>query len=394
MSRDRYTIVSADGHAGADVDDYRPYLESYWLDEFDRWRGQFVNAWSDLESAGRERNWDSAVRQRDLEADGIVAEVLFPNTIPPFFPSGQLAAYPPRTTEERTRRSAGLRAHNRWLADWCAELPGRRAGLAQVFLGDVEAAVAEVEWAAGAGLKGILVPAIPPDQGIPPLWSDVYDPLWAACTHHDLAITQHGGSGLPDLSDSPAPGFLMLMEVPFFANRSLWHLILGGAFERFPELRFAMTEQRVDWVPATIAKMDVFWTRFTEQGAVGEMGADPVQLPHPPSFYFERNCWLGASFPGAREATVIEQIGPSRVMWGSDYPHLEGTTPHSREALRYAFHDWEPSVLHDVLGGTAAEVYRLDLDELAGHGIGPTVDEIAEPITDLPDSPSIAFAAV
>jgi len=391
---DRYTIVSADGHAGADLADYRPYLDAAVRDDFDRWLADFENPWGDLVDDRRQRNWDDTIRQRDLEADGCAAEVIFPNTIPPFFPTGQLAVYPPTETEDQRLRWAGLRAHNRWLADWCSALPGRRAGLAQVFLHDIDAAVAEIEWAADAGLKGVLVPAVPPDQGIEPLWSARYDPIWAACAATDLTVTQHGGSGTPDLSTSTAPKFLMLMEVPFFVNRSLWHMILGGVFVRFPTLRFVMTEQRVDWVMPVLHRMDLFWERFTRDGHVGEMPADDVLLPESPSTYFRRNCWMGSSFPGTSEAAAIAAIGPDRVMWGNDYPHAEGTFPHSTESLRHAFCDWEPAVLYDLLGGTAAQVYGFDLDALAALELGPTVAEVTEPLTEIPDSTSIAFAQV
>ena len=72
--------------------------------------------------------------------------MLFPNTVPPFFAQGNLTALEP-TAADYERRWAGLQAHNRWLADFCAAAPGRRAGLAQIFLNDVDDALAEVRWA-------------------------------------------------------------------------------------------------------------------------------------------------------------------------------------------------------------------------------------------------------
>ena len=73
-------------------------------------------------------------------------------------------------------RWAGLKAHNRWLADFCAETPGRRAGMAQIFLNDVDDAVAEIVWAREHGLfGGILLPGVPPDSGLPPLFAPDYD---------------------------------------------------------------------------------------------------------------------------------------------------------------------------------------------------------------------------
>ena len=391
INADRYTIVSADCHAGGDIDDYRPYLPSRLHEDFDDWKQAYINPFTDLQDSKRVRNWDTGVRQRDLEADGQVAEVVFPNTVPPFFPSSLLVARPPTTSAEFEARWMGLPAHNRWLVDWCGELPGRRAGLAQVFPNNIEAAVGEVEWAAENGLKGVLVPAVPPDSVVPPLWSDYYDPLWAACQDTGLSVNQHGGAGLPDIEQSPNRNFLMLMEVPFFANRSLWHLILSGVFERFGELRFVMTEQRVGWVPATLAKMDTFWRLFNGDGSVGEMPADGAQLPNPPSSYFLSNCYMGASFPGRDEAEAIKQIGVDRFMWGSDYPHREGTFPDSVASLRHVFCDWSTSDLRKLFGETAAEVYHLDHDALAAVGVGPTVAEVAEPLAELPDNPSMAF---
>ncbi|MDH3704553.1 MAG: amidohydrolase [Acidimicrobiia bacterium] len=389
-----YTIVSADGHAGADMATYRSYLPGSLHDEFDQWAAAYLNPFNDLERPGRERNWESSLRARELEADGIVAEVLFPNTVPPFFPSSNLTAYPPRTTSELEQRSEGLAAHNRWLADFCAELPGRRAGLAQLFVNDIDQAVATVEWAAGAGLPGILMPAVPPDCGLAPLWSDRYDPIWAACQHHDLTVTQHGGTGLPDITEAPCRNILMIMEVPFFSNRNLWHLILSGVFERFGDLRFVMTEQRVDWVTPTLRRMDTFWERMNA-GGVGEMVPDETMIPQRPSHYFRRNVWMGSSFPSVSEAQAIAELGSDRVMWGGDYPHIEGTFPHSREAIRQGFCDWDEAVLHRLLGATAAQLYRFDLDWLRSLDIGPSIDEIAEPLDQVPaDTTSLAFRPV
>lgn len=122
-AEDRYTVISADCHAGADLLDYKPYLERRYHDDFDAWAAGYVNPYEDLLADTADRNWNSGRRVAELEEDGIVAEVVFPNTIPPFFPSAALMA-PAPTAQEFERRWAGLRAHNRWLADFCAAAPG------------------------------------------------------------------------------------------------------------------------------------------------------------------------------------------------------------------------------------------------------------------------------
>src|SRR6476619_4399932 len=176
---DRYTIISADCHAGASHEMYREYLEKKYLDDFDAWRNKYKNPFRDLQDGGRIRNWDDDRRIGDLEQDGIVGEVVFPNTVPPFFPSFVLFARPPKP-DEYEHRLAGIRAHNRWLADWCAEYPDRRAGIGQIFLNDIDDAIDDVKWIKEHGLRGgILLPTIAPDVSwVKPLYHSDYEPLW------------------------------------------------------------------------------------------------------------------------------------------------------------------------------------------------------------------------
>ena len=92
---DRYVVISADCHAGADLRDYRPFLEAAYHDEFDRWADAYVNPFGDLVRPDANRNWDDDVRNTALEADGIAGEIVYPNTVPPFFPRGGLVALVP-----------------------------------------------------------------------------------------------------------------------------------------------------------------------------------------------------------------------------------------------------------------------------------------------------------
>ncbi|BBN49068.1 hypothetical protein JPH1_35430 [Mycobacterium avium subsp. hominissuis] len=160
---DRYTVISADCHAGADLLDYRDYLDPQYRDEFDGWAKTYVNPFGDLSEPDAERNWNSARRNCELDTEGIAGEVIYPNTVPPFFPHASLAAPPPETARELELRWAGLRAHNRWLADFCSLSIERRAGVGQILLGDLDEAVAEVAQIAKLGLRGgVLLPGIAP----------------------------------------------------------------------------------------------------------------------------------------------------------------------------------------------------------------------------------------
>jgi predicted TIM-barrel fold metal-dependent hydrolase len=392
---DRYTIISADCHAGGSHEMYREYLDPAYLDDFDAWREKYKNPFRDLQDGGRVRNWDDDRRIGDLEADGIVAEVVFPNTVPPFFPSFVLFARPPKP-EEYEHRLAGIRAHNRWMADWCARHPERRAGIGQVFLNDVDEAIKDVRWIKEHGLRGgILISAVPPDVDyVKPLYDPCYDPLWAVCEELEVPINSHGGTGLPDYGRYPASALLFISEVLFYSQRPFVQLLLSGVFERFPRLKFVMTEMGCAWLPPLLQQLDGFLTSIRDTGRIGELRFEPEhRLPLSATEYFERNCWLGVSQPGAADAAARELIGRDRFMWGSDYPHNEGTHPFTREHLRQRFHDVPADELQMVLADNAAALYGFDLDALRpmAEQVGPTVGELAEPLTELPENPNEAL---
>ena len=387
QGEERYIVVSADGHAGGNIPDYRPYLASKWHDDFDAWAAVYEMPYEDLLGDLGARNWDSDRRRRDLEADGQAAEVIFPNTVPPFVPQVSLAAQPPAITAADTeQRWAGLQAHNRWLADFCADLPGRRAGVAQITLHDIEASVAEVRWAHEAGLRGgVLLPGTPPGIGIPQMYDEYYEPLFAVCAELGVPLNHHTGSAAPPMGPTERDAVVFLLEVSWWAHRAFTHLIVSGVFERHPELQLIFTEQGTAWVPDELARLDLFFGRMrgaggSQEQAWGKAIADSMSLL--PSEYWARQCHLGASFIRPVEVGLRHQVGVDRIMWGSDYPHKEASHPFSLEAIRASF----AGVPHDevalMLGGNAAALYGFDLDALApvAARIGPRVADVDTPL--------------
>ena len=251
-TNDHYTIISADTHAGGSHAQYRDYLEAKYLDDFDAWRERYRNPYKDLAPGDnrRLRNWDDEMRNGQQDADGVVGEVIFPNTVPPFFPSFVLFA-PPPSAEDYQRRRAGIHAHNRWLEDFCGRAPERRAGIGQIFINDIDDAIKDVKWIKEHGLRGgILLPNIPPDVNwIKPLNHPDYDRLWAVCQDLEVPVNVHSGTGSPTYARVPSSALIMLTEVEHYGKRPLYFLLLSGVFDRFPRLKFVMTEGGCAWMP-------------------------------------------------------------------------------------------------------------------------------------------------
>jgi hypothetical protein len=148
------------------------------------------------------------------------------------------------------------------------------------------------------------------------------------------------------------------------------------------------------WIPPTLTHLDTFMANM-RSNKVGEMRFDGETVPpRSATEYFHQNCYVGASQPTPADiAAALGPVGVERFMWGSDYPHEEGTHPFTREALRQTMSDLEPATVQRMLAGTAVELYGFDLDKLQplADKVGPTVEEIATPLTELPSEPNQAL---
>jgi predicted TIM-barrel fold metal-dependent hydrolase len=387
-SEDRYTIISADTHAGANHETYREYLDPAFHDDFDAWRGKYKNPWKDLRDTDlRVRNWDDDRRDSDQLPDGVVGEVVFPNTVPPFYPGFVLFAGPPKP-EDYAHRRAGIQAHNRWLVDFCGRKPEQRAGIGQIFLNDIDDAIADATWIKEHGLRGgVLLPNVAPDvKWVEPLYHPDYDRLWAALQDLDMPVNLHSGTGSPDYGRFPSVPMIMISEVAFYGLRPFVHMLLSGVFERFPKLKFVITEGSAAAFPPLLEQLDSIIANV-RKGEIGELKYTAENaLPRSASEYFMQNCWVGASFPGPLDAEARAAMGPDRFMWGSDYPHDEGTAPYTTEHLRLVFHAVGEAELRRILGENAAKLYGFDMTKLAplAAKYGPRVAEIARPLDELP----------
>jgi predicted TIM-barrel fold metal-dependent hydrolase len=417
----RYVIVSADNHAGADLRDYKPYLQAKWHDEFDEWAENYSNPWDFVETrvgkAGFDLdeqqlltgaaswhsrlNWDSAQRLTDMDADGVTAEVMYPNTAPPFMAGSVLSGAGPVTRAEYDRRWAGLQAHNRWLADFCAAAPHRRAGIAQIMLEDIDNAVAEVRAIKKLGLTGgILLPMDGPRGSVVPLYADALEPLWQVCAELDVPIHKH--SSAPPEQPGVAgvgPGVVAIgmAERQFFNHRIVAQLIFAGVLERYPKLKVVMSESGAGWVPGHLRVLDSLYVNGrNEEGLLSFLAPSMAPLSLKPSEYFARNFYLGASLFTVAEAAQRHDIGIDRIMWSVDYPHSEGTFPYTRQAISLTFAEIPREEVAAMLGLTAVDVFGFDLQALQkiADRVGPTAAEVGTPPTWIPAVPRESMSPV
>lgn len=404
MSAEPLVIVSADCHIGPRlVEDLRPYCPFELRREFDayvrdggRSSGRYIEQsgaddgedapWRNRHVAGHH---DPVARRADLDAEGVAAEVMFhgsQNDQPIPFQTSMLG--PPSDPDLAV---VGIHMYNQWLADVCAQDPDRHVGLAHLPLWDIGASIAELRWAAASGLKGINFPA--PRPWLRPYNDPEWEPFWTAAEELALPLATHSGAGDGHFFNGPEYTALMTIESGgWFSRRAAHQMIFSGVFERHPALCLVLTEQPGQWWSYMELELDSVYVAHVS----GSEGLRR-QVPKAPSEYLHHNVFVGASFLSRDEArSAVEGGYADRLMWGSDYPHMEGTfqagaVSYGRLALRFTFAGLAEEAVVRMVGGTALSVYGLDGERLAAEAArirAPSFGDISVPLEEVPPGAS------
>ncbi len=429
-----YLVVSGDAHVGPQLErDLRKYCPAKYLEQFDAFTAEHnaavaagQRAWSNGSFAAKPKSsseeldtavmskearewgiaelariidnpgsWDPHVRLADMDGDGVTAEVIFAGaqnrqTLP--WAGGNDAG---STKVDQELKVVGGRIFNEWLADFCSVSPERLLGVAQIPITDIDAAIAEVYWAKEHGLRAINLPAPRPDY---PAYNEneVYDRFWSVIEEVDLPLVTHSASGeAASGSQGHGAAMLFLSEVLWLSRRGLGQLIFGAVFDRHPNLTVAFVEQRGNWVQQTLHELDSAYLGVPKNAAMPLLGA-PIDMPKKtPSEYWHSNCIIADSFMAPYEAAMRHEIGLQNLMWGTDYPHLEGTWPRTHEALRNTFAGIPEAEVRAILGDNGVRVFHVDEAKVQDvvERIGPRPKDLAVPLSaeEWPVYPGLAF---
>jgi predicted TIM-barrel fold metal-dependent hydrolase len=403
-------IVSCDTHIGPRLgEDLRPYCPSELLDDFDVYAGELQKR-REAAAAARERvsfggkqmgddwgvrlanletpgHFDMHARLRDLDGDGVAAEVMFhdsQNGEPIPFQNDTLLMRTANVAQDFDLLRAGQRMYNQWLADACSIEPERHIGLMHLPMWDVQAAIEELEWGRSVGLKGVNFPT--PKIFMQPYNDPAWDPFFSACEDLDVTLCNHGGAGA---SGGTYPGAMSIAKFEISMMTRICpmdQLVFGGTFERHPKLRLVLTESPGVWWRFVLEEMDSIY--LTDTRSYGP--SEKERVPRLPSEYARSQVFIGASFHARFEADDAIQHGyADRVIWGSDYPHFEGTyqydakgpngEPMTWAALRFHYAGLPIDDVTQFLSGNALRAYDLDgaaLTKVAARINAPTYEDL------------------
>src|ERR1700722_13414266 len=263
--------------------------------------------------------YDIHERVRDMNANGVLGSMCFPSFIQ--F-CGQLWA----RTQDKELGLAMLQAYNDWAIDeWCGAYPGRFIPLGIVPMWDVDAAVAEVRRIAKKGCRSISFLETPHVQGFPSFLSGYWDPMFAALSEENMVLSLHIGAGfgvIQRAAEAPVD-HLMVLACQISAITAQ-DLLFGPTLRRFPDLKVALSEGGIGWIPFYFDRIDRHFNNQAWLHGGGDFGGKQ------PSEVFQDHI-LACYITDPSGLLLRDRIGIDIIAWECDYPHTDTTWPESPE---------------------------------------------------------------
>ena len=293
---------------------------------------------------------DPNERIKEMQTDGVSAEVLYPTHLLPHF-----------AMHDAELQQACFRAYNDWLIEYCRVAPARLIGIAAISVYDIDRAVTELERCVKAGLKGSIIWQAPhPDL---PLRSAHYEKFWAASQELNSPVnlhilTGHGYHAKPGYYDTKGVEHYRdtvngkLKEI----TDAMFELVFYGVLDRYPGLRLISVENEAGWMPFLFQQWDYYYRRFR--------GVNPPPMRRAPGEYLHGQIFA-TFFRDEVAGKSFQWWGQDNCMWSNDYPHANSTWPNSREVIERTLGHLAPETRRKLCYGNAAKLFGIDIAGMA-----------------------------
>ncbi len=381
LPADDMILVSVDDHICEPADMFENHVPARWLEQAPRvveeaggvqqWyygnvRGrnlglnavagkprEFFNIDASRYDQMRPGCYDVHERVRDMSAGGQLAGLNFPN-FTGF--SGQVLNQGP----DRDLNLVMIQAYNDWHVDeWCGAYPERFIPCGILPLFDVELAAKELRRLAGKGCHAVTFSENPEALAMASINTRYWDPLYEAAVDCGTVLCLHVGSASrssASMTSSDAPASVAMNLSPIMSTFSMVELIWADLWERFPSLRFSLTEGDIGWIPYFLWRAEHTYRRHGgwTQAAFpkGYSGPSDVFLRH---FLC---CFISEDI-GVR---LLDKFNLDNICWESDFPHSDSNWPHAPEELSelFASNNVDPSVANKITHENAMRHYQFD----------------------------------
>jgi predicted TIM-barrel fold metal-dependent hydrolase len=288
---------------------------------------------------------DPVARLRDMDVDGVWAQLCFPS-YPRFAGTRFLHA------KDKDLALACLTAYNDFVIDeWCAANRERFIPLCLVPLWDVDLAVRELERVVARGARSVTFPENTHPLGLASINSGYWDPLFAAAAQAQVPLSVHfGTSGVmpkpnPESNDA---AYIALMGTNSMDTCADY--CFSDVFHKFPGLKIALSEGGIGWIPWLKERMDYTWER---QRAWTGINADVK-----PSELFDQHIY-GCFIDDEAGIELRHKVGLNNIMLESDYPHSDSSWPNTRKRAQEVLVNVPDDEAHRIVELNARELYNF-----------------------------------
>lgn len=298
--------------------------------------------------------YDIEARIEDMDLNGVWASLCFPSLVAGFCGAVFSGSGDPELG------LACVRAWNDWhIEEWAGVHPERIIPLQLPWLADTTVAAAEVRINAERGFKAVSFPEFPAQLGYPSIFTETWDPFFAACEETDTVVCLHTGASAWAPLPSPDPPFELLPTLfPVNALVAAAEWVWSGVALRFPQLSVAFSEGGIGWVPMLLDRLDYV---LHHSGTGSEVNHWPSDLL--PSEVLKRNFWF-CTIDDPSVVGLRERIGVDHIMVESDYPHADSTWPDTQAVLAESMGHLPQDQLRAMAAGNASALFRHPLPEV------------------------------
>jgi predicted TIM-barrel fold metal-dependent hydrolase len=282
--------------------------------------------------------WDPEARLLDQDRDGVDAEVIYPTI-------GMVLC----NHKDFDYKKACFDAYNRWIAEYCSVHPDRLIGLGQTAMRSPEEGIEDLRAIRRLGLRGVMMPGNPAVEDYD---SKVYDDFYRAALDLELPLSFHI---LTVRDNAPVRGPKMngFLTIIRGCQDIIGTFILGGVFERHPDLKVVCAEADAGWVPHYMYRMDHAFKRHRNWLPPGQ------ELSKLPSEYFRQNVYTTFQDDWVAFKTA-DLVNWRRLMWANDFPHSDSTWPWSQQLLAEHAQDLTDEQRRAILCTNVAELYGVE----------------------------------
>jgi predicted TIM-barrel fold metal-dependent hydrolase len=334
-------IISADSHVSEPGDLWVTRVPSKYRNDAPRFDGRRSG-----EGFGYPGGTDPNERIKEMETDGVSAEVLYPTLGLKLF-----------GLDDAALQEECFRVYNDWLLEYCQVAPNRLIGVPAISVYEVDHGIKELERCLKGGLKGALVWQAPHSEL--PLYSNHYDRLWAAAQDMAVPVSLHiltGHNYSKNRNEAAPENYRGSVNFKLFdAVNALFDFIFHGVLERFPRLKVVIVENEIGWIPFLLQQWDYYYRRFLNVKPVAAITMEP-------SRYFYRQVYA-TFFNDAVGAHNFLRWGVDNYMWSNDFPHGNTTWPHSREVIQRDLGHLPEEMREKLLCTTVANLYDIEIPE-------------------------------